>query len=99
MLLYQFKALYYFVDIIDFSLFPNPANKFVKIDLEQLVGQEVDVQIFNNLGVEVKSIHIDHVWSKYKRIDLKDLREGFYTVWIKSPNRKPLAKTFMIGKF
>ena len=88
-----------YANLIDFVLFPNPANEFVKANLETLVGQkEIKISIFNNLGVKVKSFQLDEVYSKYYHMDLRDLREGHYTVWIVMPDGKPLAKQLVIGK-
>ncbi|MEZ4954513.1 MAG: T9SS type A sorting domain-containing protein [Saprospiraceae bacterium] len=92
------KSLYY-DDLIDFVLFPNPANDFVKVNMETAVGEkDVVLTIYNNLGVLVKEVKIDQVYSKYYQIDLQEMKEGHYIVWMNVPGRKPLAKQLVIGK-
>jgi hypothetical protein len=89
----------YFLDVIDFSLFPNPANKFVKVNLEAILDFEnIEIEIYNNLGVLVFEKDISKVNTPYNQLDLRGLQDGFYTVYLKIPNRKPIAKRLMIGR-
>jgi hypothetical protein len=88
-----------FPDLPDYVLFPNPANDFVKANLETVVGFEnVTITIFNNLGLEVKRFELPEVWSKYYQMDIRDLREGHYIVWLNVPGRRPQARQLMVGK-
>lgn len=88
-----------FPDIVNFSLFPNPANGFVKLDLEKVIGYEnLTVTLFNSLGLEVKHIEIGEVYSKYYQMDIRDLREGQYFVWLNIPGKRPIAKKLMVGR-
>ena len=88
-----------YADLIDFVLFPNPANDFVKVNLEEVLGSEdVSISIYNNLGVAVKVFELEEVYSKYYQMDIRSLHEGHYIVWLKVPGRKPLAKQLMVGK-
>jgi hypothetical protein len=88
-----------FPDLPDYVLFPNPANDFVKANLETVVGHEnVTITIFNNLGVEIKRFELPEVWSKYYQMDIRDLREGHYIVWLNVPGRRPQARQLMVGK-
>ncbi|MDF1867783.1 MAG: CARDB domain-containing protein [Saprospiraceae bacterium] len=89
----------HFTDLIDFTLFPNPANKFVKVNLEKVVGVEnVGIEIYNNLGILVFEKAVSQVTVPYNQLDLRALHEGVYTVYLKVPNRKPIAKRLMIGR-
>ncbi len=86
-------------DIIDFGLFPNPANGFTNLNLESVVGKhDVDIHIYNNMGLRMKQFHLDEVWSKYYQMDLRDLHEGHYTVWVNVPGKRPRAVTLVIGR-
>ncbi len=89
----------HFADLVDFVLFPNPANDFVKINLEEVVGAEnVTIQIFNNLGVLMQSFELDEVYSKYYQLDIRTLQEGHYIVWLNVPGRRPMARQLVVGK-
>jgi hypothetical protein len=88
-----------FEDIADFGLFPNPANGFTSLNLESVVGkQDVDIHIYNNLGLRMKQYHLDEVWGKYYQMDLRDLHEGRYTVWVNVPGKRPMSVQLVIGR-
>ena len=95
---YSEAKLVYFADLIDFVLFPNPASDFIKVNLETMIGKKVELKIINNYGVMAKLIGIDEVYSKYYQVDLRDLHEGRYVLWVQSPEHKAVAKQFIIGK-
>lgn len=88
-----------YTDIIDFAIFPNPANQFTKLNLESIVGkQNVTISIFNNLGNTIEVVEIEEVYSKYYQMDLRGLKEGHYTLWLTIPDHKPIAKQLVIGR-
>lgn len=88
-----------FPDLMHVLLFPNPANDFVKANLEDIVGfEDVTITIFNNLGVAMKQFELDKVHSRYYQMDIRDLREGHYVVWFDIPGRRSLAKQLVVGK-
>ena len=97
--LYSEVKTVHFTDLVDFSIFPNPANDFAKVNLESVVGKrDVTISIFNNLGIGIKKFELDEVYSRYYQMDLRDLMEGHYIVWLNIPGHKPLAKQLVIGK-
>jgi hypothetical protein len=88
-----------FVDLTDYVLFPNPANGFVKASLENVIGAEdVNITIFNSLGVEIKRFQLDEVYSKFYQMDIRDLHEGQYIVWFNVPGKRPVAKLLVVGR-
>ena len=95
---YSETILVHFADLIDFTLFPNPASDFIKVNLETVVGKEAVIQIINSQGVPVKDIQLDKIYSKYYQIDLRDLKEGHYVIWVQAAQHKAVAKQFVIGK-
>ena len=95
---YSDPLLVNFTDLIDFSVFPNPASDFIKINLETLIGKEATLQIISGNGSIIKRIEIDEIYSKYFQVDLRELKEGHYVIWVAVPERKPVAKTFVVGK-
>ena len=96
---YSDMRLVHYADLIDFTLFPNPANQFAKVNLETVVGKEdVTISIFNNLGVTVKTFELAEVYSKYFQMDIRELKEGHYIVWLNVPGHKPLARQLVVGK-
>ena len=95
---YSNVKLIHYDDLMDFGLFPNPANDFVKLNLETEIGNTLDIVIYNNLGVVVKQFHLNEVYSKYYQMDIRDVREGHYIVKVTRDGKRPVAKTLMVGK-
>ena len=87
-----------FPKLTSFTLFPNPAKDFVQIALGDYMGKDARLVINNNLGVQLKQINVENISSKYFQIDLREFREGIYTVWVFVEGRKPSAVPLMIGK-
>ncbi len=88
-----------FAKVLDYTIFPNPANSFVKLNLEKIIGSEnVTITIFNNIGLEIKRFELDEVWSKNYQMDIRDLHEGYYVVWLNVPGKRPIAKQLMVGR-
>ncbi len=97
--LYSEVKVVNFPIVNDYTLFPNPANGFVKVDLEKVVGYEdLSITLFNSLGLEVKRFQINEVYSKYYQMDIRDLHEGHYIVWVNVPGKRPVAKKLMVGR-
>ena len=81
-----------------YTLYPNPANGFVKVNLEKLIGfEDVSITLFNSLGLEMKRIHIDEVYGTYQ-VDIRDLHEGHYIVRVNVPGKRPVAQKLMVGR-
>ncbi len=88
-----------FPDVESYVLFPNPANGFVKANLETVIGvEDVTITIFNSFGMKMKRFHLDEVYSKYYQMDIRDLHEGHYIVWFNVPGKRPVAKLLMVGR-
>ena len=95
---YSDPLLVHFADLIDFTVFPNPAGDFIKINLESLLGKQVEIQLINTNGTIVHREEISEVYSKYFQLDLRDLLEGHYVIWLSSPGHKAVAEQFIVGK-
>lgn len=88
-----------YTQVENFTLFPNPANQFVKMNLSPFVGLEnAEIKIFNDLGVMMKRFELEEISSKYFQMDIRDLKEGHYTVWLNVPGKRPIARQLVVGK-
>ena len=88
-----------YADLIHLVLFPNPADDFVKVNLEDVIGtKDVKITIFNNLGLTMKTFDIEEVSGRFYQMDIRELREGHYVVWVHIPGRRPIAKQLVVGK-
>ena len=65
----------------NFSIFPNPVNSFVTIDMENYNDQNSEVSIINSLGL---NIYRSTLSNKTTTIDLSGFISGLYILEIKS---------------
>ena len=40
----------------------------------------------------------NEVYGKYFQMDLRDLHEGHYIIWVNTPGKRPVAKKLVIGR-
>jgi len=85
-------------EVEDFTVFPNPANGFTNLNLEKYIGKQVDIHIFNNKGLRMKTIQVEELFSKYYQMDLRDLHEGQYFIWVNTEGKRPVAKKLVVGR-
>ena len=66
-----------------FSIFPNPTDGKIVIELNNLVNKKVEVKLVNILGEEIMNLFGDEIVSNYQminNIDLSHLETGIYFV-------------------
>jgi hypothetical protein len=95
---YSETRMVHFPVLDSYTIFPNPANDFAKIDLSRHIGKSAQIQIYNNLGLLVKQFDLDNIYSKYYQMDLRELQEGHYIVWVMVEGHRATAKQLVVGK-
>jgi len=79
------------------SIFPNPADTYVNVDLSDFAGEEVTIRVINNLGRSV-SLSKEIVATKGNvRLNLQGITNGMYNISI-STNERQITKRFVISK-
>lgn len=76
------------------SVFPNPANSIVNIDISGIDADQMSVRIFNSLGKVV--LHPRYLKNQTNQIDVSNLITGIYFIEIEINNsieRFKLVKT------
>jgi hypothetical protein len=94
-----------FVDCVDdiapvqeIVLYPNPATRFVNLDLSPLAGQAADVVVYNSLGMRLTSIHVEKIETAPMRIELAGYAAGHYTLQVKSAGNRPFVRKFVVAR-
>ena len=85
-------------ETVDFEMFPNPATSIVHINLEDFIGSNIEIRLYNNIGILVKTVQFEKVEQHTHSVDLSNLGEGFYLVSLQSDNNKPITKTLVVGR-
>ncbi len=86
------------IEKTDFSIFPNPSNGEVSIDLKSFQGKEVTISISDVSGKTLKMETINEVTSATYTLGLSNLLNGFYLVRIQTQGGELLPKKLQIMK-
>ncbi|MCF8243857.1 MAG: DUF11 domain-containing protein [Saprospiraceae bacterium] len=92
------QMLEFWDDLDDYKLFPNPANEYVDVNLRAVEGRIVRILLVDRMGRLVKEMEVDSAPLEPVRIDLADVQEGWYVVWIQAEGRRARALKLVVGK-
>ena len=85
-------------DLDEFKLFPNPAGDYVDVNLRAVEGRIVRLLLVDRAGRLVKEMEVESASLEPYRIDLTDVPEGWYTVWVQAAGRRARALKLVVGK-
>ncbi len=66
------------------EVYPNPASQIVNVNLEAYLEQEVQLEIFDNLGRMVFQTTPERLEVPVRTLDLPDLKDGTYWITVRS---------------
>ena len=92
------KKIGFDIDINEVSLFPNPADGFININLHPYAGKSGNLQVFNQLGQQMDFIEIEKIPELTYFVKLEGYREGLYFLVINVDGNKSRTLPFMIAK-
>jgi hypothetical protein len=78
------------------TLYPNPADAYIKLDFNSEVGAIEQYEIYNLAGQIVKSEVVNK--SNIDKINVSDLNNGMYLIRFKTQNYHQLMATFSINR-
>ncbi len=70
-----------------FSIYPNPSNDYVRLDLHSIANESVNIRVVNTLGKEVYFEQIDFTPTALHTIPTARWQAGLYTVIVESEGR------------
>lgn len=74
---------------IDFSIYPNPSDEYINIQLANDSSSNLELAIYNEIGIKCKS---ERISSSNTRIDTKELSSGVYFVKLKTDTETLVKK-------
>ena len=63
-----------------FSIYPNPTNEYLNINIDGSLNEKSQIQIFNTIGLLCK----ESSFSKTLQLDISDLTKGLYFIRLKN---------------
>ena len=88
-----------FNDLVDFGLYPNPAQNEVHINLDHVEGLAVEIQIFDQLGRQIESIDVEEATRTPYRLNTSTYQNGSYLIYLKAEGKAPVSKPLMIMRY
>lgn len=86
-----------FETLSNFTIYPNPANDALNLNLEFATQSDVVISIFNAQGQMIYSTNADHITEYTESIDVSGFSNGVYMVQIADGN-KVTTKNFVIAR-
>ena len=87
-----------FEHVAMFDLFPNPASQQFSIQLSEMVGKNVRIEIYNQLGQPIYRKVIPEVVDPILQIPVFDWRDGLYQVMVFPEGRRMVSRQLVVGK-
>ena len=75
-----------------FSIYPNPSNDYVKLQLNSFVNQPVKIRVFNTLGAEIFNKDMNFLASSSETIRTTNWQAGMYSVIVESAGKRYYQK-------
>jgi len=92
------KAVNFEVDLEAISIFPNPAQNELFVDLNAYQGQEGHMIISNQLGQIMEEITYDEIPSDVIRLDFSKYTHGLYFIQTKIDRSEYVATKVLVSK-
>ena len=80
------------------SIFPNPADEFINVDLRKYEGKTVALSVYNSVGLLVKKQTIEKVSAALQQIDIQGFGVGSYLLRVQSEGKREVTRLFYIVK-
>ena len=81
-----------------FTLFPNPAQSEISVDLKEYAGENAQININNIYGQIIYQQKIENLPTEALKIQLSDFVNGLYLVNIRLKNRLLKSEKFMVKR-
>jgi hypothetical protein len=83
---------------VEFSVFPNPTNGELNLDLTQYAGKPVRIELFSLEGKLMKFVEIDEVQNIMEQLDLSSFQRGMYLVRVKSEGLPDATRKVVLNR-
>ncbi len=79
-------------------IYPNPADEYTMLHLEDAEGKAATLQLFNTLGQPIQVMSIDELTDEDLRIDLDNLVDGTYYIHLTIDGQHTAVQKLIVDK-
>ncbi len=94
----RIQAVNFQVNLDKLVIFPNPAQALLNVQLPELVGQAVTIQLFDAFGQFQQNVAIESISTDLIQIPLTDFPNGLYYLQIAVGHQKPINRKVIINR-
>ncbi len=94
----EIKEVSFDLDVSEFSIFPNPTDELLFVNLKAHEGASAKIRFSNLFGQPILDREIEEIPSNPIGFDLTHLQNGVYQVTVKIDGYKSKSKSFVIAK-
>ena len=84
------------IDLANISIFPNPVQNELFVNLKPYAGQKGVLTLINQFGQKVQAIELGAIKEDLVRLNTNQLVNGLYFLNIQIDNHKPFTKKVMV---
>ncbi len=88
----------FYEKLVDFTIFPNPTNDEVWIDLKRFEGRTIDIILSDVAGKVLRHEKVEKATTAPYRLDLIDMPSGSYMVTIQTRGKRTVVRKLSIVK-
>ena len=88
----------FYEKMLDFTVFPNPANDEAWIDVKRFEGRTLEISLSDVAGKVIHREHIDQATTAPHRLDLSGIQSGSYTLTIQTKGKRAVVRKLSIMK-
>lgn len=85
-------------EVLQASVFPNPAQEIINVDLREYAGNKATLKISNQFGQVIQQLTSTNLTSDLIKIPVTNLTNGWYYLTMTVENRLPVTKKIMVSR-
>ena len=86
------------IDLDGWSVFPNPVQNELFINLKSFAGKQARIQLINNFGQVVLDQNLGELSGETERLDMKNVENGLYFIHIKVEGQKAFNQKVIVER-
>ena len=94
----EVQVVNFTIDLTNWSVFPNPTQDQLFINLKPYAGKAATIELINNFGQVIKRQKLTEIGANIEQLDLKEVPNGLYIIHIKIDGQKALNQKVVVER-